>query len=286
MKTLFYQQGMTKDGNWFLVLDGALREDIRQVLYTYSPDIDWLSLYQDTELESLIRLSPMLIPVYEEDPILQWYLDNSNQSQNGICIYAKASVNIIRTHLQSILLTYIHNEKNLFRFYDSIVLKDLQIYLTPYEKERMLGPAELWCWPVQDDDEKWSMIRLEDSDRSFTEAYNEKPNILQRTSLALSAGTIKGFEGQRETVFIEKIGQSLLKTGGKYDPEQFRVEAHKAIQQGKAYGLTYESTLASFVLFWMTVSTEFHMKPAVNFILRNASYHELEKIQLTMEELF
>ncbi|MDR3176311.1 MAG: DUF4123 domain-containing protein [Desulfovibrio sp.] len=280
-----YQEINQAPGRWFLLLDGAQTLNIRKVLYEHSPDVYWRPLYLHTELSNLLSISPILIAVEEHSGILQWYLAHEDNCQYGICIYCNSEFNTLLTHLQSLLFADICGEIILFRFYDPQALTFLWRHLSDVEKERMLGPAALWCWPEESREYEWAVITVDKKMTSRTVGYTCKRNAFQRVPLVLRQHTLEGFRADKENAFVHNLAQRFTSRGWAFNPEEFQEAARAALKQARVYNLGYASSLAAFVLFWTTVSPVFHLREPIKGILENPAYHELEKIELVKDAL-
>ncbi|MDC0749145.1 hypothetical protein [Polyangium mundeleinium] len=107
--------------------------------------------------------------------------------------------------------------------------------------------------------------------------------------LTLRRGQQKAFEPLVEDALVEGIFVFLRQCP---DPEVHRLDdAHlraairAGVAQGRAFGLTWQSSLGAFVGLSLVVGPRFHEHPAVRAVLSDESIPQDERIRLLGERL-
>ncbi|OOF19424.1 hypothetical protein BZJ17_15320 [Salinivibrio sp. IB574] len=123
------------DDIYWLVEDNTLKQAIEANGELSFPDTRLV--FQGEMFDAVISLSPWLLPVTESVRQLP-----EQVLQQGMYLSCTQTLDVLLSHLQSLLIAALDGEEVLFRFYDPQVLLPMLDTMDEQELSALLGPAE------------------------------------------------------------------------------------------------------------------------------------------------
>lgn len=266
----------------YLVLDGAQDINILRMIYELGLEDSCKPLYCGTKLDFVLDVSPCLIEINEYSAIYKKFLTDKQFCEKGIYISSNAEFKDVFQHLQSLLFAMLEdNSEIIFRFYDPHVLSCCSDAFSPADIDRLLGIAQLWRWADIDNAGEWRSLQRTRDNRvsdynSIKKEYYKK--------FVINDTLYREYCRNKDIIFIKKMKNYFLEKKVPFDIGLLPDVASQAVTQARKYGLTYESTLTLFTLLCIIRGPKFYLKKEAHTILDNKHMHQLEKMELVLDQ--
>lgn len=129
----------------FILIDGAKIEDLGACIYQAEKAPQCDALYRGTELDSLQEVSPWLVRVGMDSPLLPLCFDEQQSEGVAILLVSDASLEQVADHFRGLLIAEnTVGDDVLFRFHDPEVMRYLlEDDNTGEDRRRLMGPCKL-----------------------------------------------------------------------------------------------------------------------------------------------
>ncbi|MBV7515841.1 DUF4123 domain-containing protein [Pseudomonas sp. PDM25] len=145
----------------YLLLDGALIDNLPNRLFELGCGTAFQLLYQQTAYSSLVEVSPVLVPVFPNSPLAHTFTREWSATA-GIWLESEADEASVLQHLRSLIHARVEGEVMVFfRYYDPRITGLWLTNLEPQTRNRMMGPIR--------------RILLPESVHPFSALYQENP---------------------------------------------------------------------------------------------------------------
>ncbi|BFM48496.1 DUF4123 domain-containing protein [Marinomonas sp. THO17] len=121
-------------------------------LQRYCDDSDYVTLYKETELSSLIDMSPYVVKVHQDHPLLHQYIHNAeaNTHWSGILLTVTKDISFksLLNHLrQRLLVSFSQGRKGILHFANPAVANYFfSETIEQTDTNTWLGPIKQVCW--------------------------------------------------------------------------------------------------------------------------------------------
>jgi hypothetical protein len=230
----------------WLMLDPLCHEQALAQLFTDEPDAEKTILFQDTPLTASREVSPWLIPITRESPILHW-IDGNAPLAWGMIFASDAPFPEILAHLRSLLLVKSDGENLVFRFWDGRILSRICRSL-PKEIPVILGPVRRVL--TQNDKKDWVCIDRDED--TFMKARHQPKPALPCPWYRFTETHERLFHDHRPAIVTSNISEALLRRKMEHGLELPRNErladfVTRHVARGLALGLWRMEALELFV---------------------------------------
>ncbi|MCY1077826.1 DUF4123 domain-containing protein [Archangium lansingense] len=124
----------------YVLLDAARDEAILPAIQGCDLEVD--CLFSGVMPAALARVAPYLVRLRRSDPFPGWLAEHAWRKSWGIFLQATGDRELVRKHLQSLLLVRTEQGKELyFRYYDPRILRVYLPTCTPQELQHLFGPV-------------------------------------------------------------------------------------------------------------------------------------------------
>ena len=159
----------------YLLLDGALIDNLPNRLFELAGSTAYQSLYQQTAYSALVTVSPVLLPVVPNSPLAHTFLEEWSATA-GIWLESEVNETAVVQHLRSLIHARIEGAASvLFRYYDPRITSLWLASLEPRERDRLMGPIRLIALP--ESLHPAGVIRQENPEQPIAQ-YADKPWLL------------------------------------------------------------------------------------------------------------
>lgn len=133
----------------FLLVDGVLRQDALQWLYSAGESIEVVPLYNGSRWDGVKELGPVLVGLDGHSSLLNEWQHNLPLQRQGSRLQSSAPLNNVADHLSTYITVTDHvGSYSLFRFADPLVTA---YWLNSYPSsayQSLLGPISEWLVPL------------------------------------------------------------------------------------------------------------------------------------------
>ncbi|MDD2050770.1 DUF4123 domain-containing protein, partial [Pseudomonas putida] len=127
----------------YLLLDGALIDNLPNRLFELAGSTAYQLLYQQTAYSALLTVSPVLLPVVANSPLAHAFSQEWSTTA-GIWLESEVNEAAVVQHLRSLIHARFEGDaKAFFRYYDPRITPLWLADLTPRERDRLMGPIRL-----------------------------------------------------------------------------------------------------------------------------------------------
>lgn len=156
----------------YLLLDGALIDNLPGRLLALTGSTPYQSLYQHTAYRALLAVSPVLVPVIPGSPLALHFAQEWNET-SGIWLESEAKESVLMQHLRSLVHVRVEGDVSVFfRYYDPRITHLWLAGLEPRERDRLMGPIRLISLP--ESLYPGGIIRQESPEQPIAQ-YRDKP---------------------------------------------------------------------------------------------------------------
>lgn len=135
------------EGNWFLILDGAVIENVQRIIHEEDRQAESVLLYYDTEYEQYCSISPCIVRVNVDSNILDRFRNEKKFADAGVLYGFMGDMNSFKKMLVPLIEAKFSNSQiKLFRFYDPHVLQILAQSREFVLLNSILGNADHLAW--------------------------------------------------------------------------------------------------------------------------------------------
>lgn len=213
------RQAGSEHGYLHALMDASLTPELPEKLIQHKPQLDYLPLFLGDEAASLAAISPYLMRLEFDDPLLWWLLDEGADKAWGIYLCSNAELTALHHHLFSLLAVRdLQGDTLWFRYYDPRVLKPFWRALNDEEKNRFLGPIE--CLIILDTPQQglWAYQRPQGKKQPdyppAPEDWNSLPEPWWQLTQTQHKALVDGFMH----TFLHRFADHLAKTRDQLKP--------------------------------------------------------------------
>ncbi|MNN11843.1 hypothetical protein D3C81_1248180 [compost metagenome] len=124
----------------YLLLDGALIDNLPSRLIELGGSTAFQSLYQQTAYSALVTVSPVLVPVVPNSPLAHTFAQEWCATA-GIWLESEVNEAAVVQHLRSLIHARIEGDVSVFfRYYDPRITHLWLADLAPQARDRLMGP--------------------------------------------------------------------------------------------------------------------------------------------------
>lgn len=130
-----------------VLLDGAKVRPLYRYLYSQESQPQWMALYSQTELEPLSDISPVLVSVQPDSPLLYEVEQTLGPEGKAIKLESFEALEVVGEHLRNMLFASRGSgERILFRFYEARAFEVLQDLPVTRQTHQFFGPVQSFSW--------------------------------------------------------------------------------------------------------------------------------------------
>ena len=272
-------------GNTYALIDCAAHDNAFSQLTTRFVDVQWRSLFADTQEAHLQSASPILValdPTAEDKSIFMWLVEKERACPSVTWIKSPFGLSTLAMMLTRRLECRINDDEDVvLRFYDPRILLGLSSALTGPQKKFFFAPVSSWtAWEPRR--EAYYGIDPEPATPSEIAAFSVVPITLN--------------DDQREQLMYydkEALYDSIIVHWQKNSPEAIegletevlREIAIAAVARCTGYGIDNASDQHLFAGLMMRVSPSFDAHPMVISYLRDAEIAPEKRLSQMIDEL-
>ncbi|WP_298450302.1 DUF4123 domain-containing protein [uncultured Marinobacter sp.] len=129
----------------FAIIDAAIPQ-LRERCYALSAASNSEPLYVSTPFAHLIEISPILLEITSDSPLLAWLSENRPTLNWGVLLASDSDLSAVATHLRKTLtVKSIDDDEMMLRFYDPDTLPVFWDALSTTEQRLFSGPVTQWA---------------------------------------------------------------------------------------------------------------------------------------------
>jgi hypothetical protein len=242
-----------------------------------------VSLFTGTANEWYWAVAPYLFQVDSE--LLDWIAQKLWKEPWGIFAMSKANLEDLRVHFKKFLMVKLPDDKQwLFRYYDPRILQAYLPTCEPWELQKFFGPVRAFA--TADDDEQ-KLMTLPGKPEGMPE--QPKPNPEAGMFWTIRPEQYQEFTRLAETSFVDRGIKFLReKVPNEVNPlpaELLRERVEFCVNRAKGYGITWQSSLLTFVTLMFEVGPGFDQHLQVHHILTDRRFAPNERIRWLFKSL-
>ncbi|AIL60257.1 DUF4123 domain-containing protein [Pseudomonas alkylphenolica] len=159
----------------YLLLDGALIDNLPSRLFELAGSTAFHALYQQTAYSTLVTVSPVLVPVVPNSPLAHTFTEEWRATA-GIWLESEVDEAAVLQHLRSLIHARVEGDVRVFfRYYDPRITHLWLADLVPQQRDRLMGPIRLILLP--ESVHPGGLIRQENPEQPIAQ-YTDKPWLL------------------------------------------------------------------------------------------------------------
>jgi hypothetical protein len=270
------------NGYLFALLDGTDQILVPQKAKLLGPT-KAVSLFTGTANEWYWAVAPYLFQVDSE--LLDWIAQKLWKEPWGIFAMSKANLEDLRVHFKKFLMVKLPDGKQwLFRYYDPRILQAYLPTCEPWELQKFFGPVRAFA--TADDDEQ-KLMTLPGTPEGMTE--QPKPNPEAGVFWTIRPEQYQAFTRAAEESFIERsikfLQEKLPDEISPLPPELLRQRVKAGIARARKYGMTWQSSILTFVTLMFEVGPNVDEHPRIRQILRDEQIPANQRIKRVLSNL-
>lgn len=202
----------------YLLVEGAGSKPVpRERLFADSDGLMYIPIYIDTDYESILKVSPLLVVLEETGEFFDWFVNEGPAYHAGVIIASRHESRVVLRHLQGMVEVKMPNY-NLaaFRYQDPTVLDRYLAVTDDKAQERLLGPLTAMLWPKEEwvkpqsgqgPIQEWRWQQLYSADRPGDE---EDQYLQPQPPIEITKEQVEGFELYQRRQYAEHISATLF----------------------------------------------------------------------------
>ncbi len=243
-----------------------------------------ISLFTGTAKEQYWQVAPYL---FQMDPdLLDWTVAKLWKEPWGIFALSKSNFEDLRLHFKKFLLAQLPDGKVwFFRYYDPRILKTYLPVCQPWELQKFFGPIRAFA--VAGGEEEKPTVLQGQKPGLFGPA--SPPDPREGVYWKIRPEQHKEFDRAAENSFvgrcIEFLKEKLPDQVGSLPPEILQQGVEDGIVKAKKYGMTWQSSLLTFVTLMFEVGPKFDQHPIISRILTDPRFPPNERTKRLFQHL-
>ena len=202
----------------YLLLDGALIDNLPERLLDQGANTTFQPLYQHTAYSELADIGPILVPISPNSPLAHIFAREWSATA-GIWLESEVDEASVLHHLRSLIHVRVEGDVTvLFRYYDPRITRLWLTGLEPQARDRLMGPIRLILLPKLAHSP--GFIRQENPEQPIAQ-YTEKP------WLSLTPEQLDHLSEAKR----QRFAQQLIEHCQQYFPQCLQGLDHAAQQQ-------------------------------------------------------
>ncbi|MDX1304661.1 DUF4123 domain-containing protein [Photobacterium sp.] len=217
----------------YLIIDGASVDNLAKSLYDTESDLNGMTLYAGTALQSVMDISPWVVE--STGALYTWFQECVIPLNAGMILHTDADLETVTQHWKSLLHAQnTHNETVIFRAYDPRIFSALIQSSTEQQLSRLFGPVrQVSVWEVQS--QSWQQF----SNTSQSLDYDESEQFV------LTGLNAKKITEVTEATFIQRLVEHIQTYFPQQHPSSDEIEMAE-VYYHKAHSLGFSSERAVF----------------------------------------
>lgn len=200
---------LNRDEHWYALIDSALVPDIARRIYELDETPEADTTYRGTELDKLKDVSPWLVRVKPNSPLLDWLLTSVLPARQGILYTSAFGLEENRSHWG--WLRHIRHPLgglNVARLHDSRILGALLNIANDPEISELLGTVSM-LWLPDDDKSEWRQYQdLQPAFQGKTDFYHLSESQLDAMAQVSGQEKVEKLARHIQNFFPDYAGQN------------------------------------------------------------------------------